>query len=102
MDVEFLPALEQARLIRDRELSPVELVDVYLDRIGRLDEKLNSFVTLIADEARLAAKTAEQSVADEDELPPFHGVPIGIKDLAETEGIRTTFSCGPLAEYVPE
>ena len=102
MDVEFLPALEQARLIRDRELSPVELVDVYLDRIGRLDEKLNSFVTLIADEARFAAKTAEKSVSDGDALPPFHGVPIGIKDLAETEGIRTTFSCGPLAEYVPE
>jgi amidase len=102
LDVEFLPALEQARLIRERVLSPVELVDTYLDRIDRLDEKLNSFVTVIADEAKLAAKAAENSVADGDELAPFHGVPIGIKDLAEVEGIRTTFSCGPLADYVPE
>jgi len=100
--VVFAPALEQARLIKRRELSPVELVDTYLDRIERLDGKLNSFVTLVVDDARGAAATAERAVLDGDDLPPFHGVPIAIKDLAETAGIRTTFSCGPLAEYVPE
>ena len=101
-DIEFLPALEQARLIRQRDLSPVELVDLYLDRIVRLDGELNTFVTLVADEARLAAVAAEKAVADGEQLAPFHGVPIGIKDLAEVQGIRTTFSCGPLSEYVPE
>jgi amidase len=101
-NVEFLPAIEQARLIRERELSPVELVDIYLDRITRLDGELNTFVTLVADDARRAAVAAEKTVADGERLAPFHGVPIGIKDLAEVQGIRTTFSCGPLAEYVPE
>jgi amidase len=101
-DVEFLPAIEQARLIRERELSPVDLVDTYLDRIDRFDGQLNTFVTLVADEARQAAVTAEKAVADGDDLPPFHGVPIGIKDLAEVRGVRTTFSCGPLADYVPD
>jgi amidase len=101
-EVDFLPALEQAKLIKSRELSPVELVDSYLERIERLDDQLNAFVTVIADEAREAARAAEKAVVDEERLQPFHGVPIAIKDLAETANIKTTFSCAPLAEYVPD
>ena len=96
--IEFLPAIEQARLIRERAVSPVELVTTYLERIELLGERLNVFVTVIADEALAAARQAEKSAA----AGPFHGVPIAIKDLAETKGIRTTFSCGPFAEYVPD
>jgi len=97
-DIEFLPAIEQARLIRERAVSPVELVTTYLERIELLDERLNAFVTVIADDALAAARQAEKNAA----AGPFHGVPIAIKDLAETKGIRTTFSCGPFAEYVPD
>lgn len=96
--IEFLPAIEQARLIRERAVSPVELVTTYLERIELLDERLNAFVTVVADDALAAARQAEKSAI----AGPFHGVPIAIKDLAETKGIRTTFSCGPFAEYVPD
>ncbi|MGH2750670.1 MAG: amidase [Actinomycetota bacterium] len=101
-DVEFLPALEQARLIRQREVSSLELVTMYLERIDLLDERLNAFVTVVGPETERAARAADLAVAHGDELPPFHGVPIAIKDLAETKGIRSTFSCEPLAEYVPD
>jgi amidase len=101
-EVAFASALDQARMIRDREVSPVELVETYLERIDILDKQLNAFVTLIGERAVEAARTAERSVTDGAELPPFHGVPIAIKDLAETKGIRTTFSCGPFGEYEPD
>lgn len=100
-DIAFLEATEQARLIREKRLSPVELLDHYIDRIERYEERLNSFVT-IADGALEEARRAEAQVAHDDELPPFHGVPISIKDLHETKGLRTTFSCRALAEFVPE
>ncbi|MGH2701930.1 MAG: amidase, partial [Actinomycetota bacterium] len=101
-ELAFASALEQARMVGDREVSPVELVQTYLERIDLLDKHLNAFVTLIAEEAIEAARAAERAVADGAELPPFHGVPIAIKDLAETKGIRTTFSCGPFGEYDPD
>jgi len=101
-DIVFLPATRQAEMIRSKELSPVELVDAYLTRIEQHDATYNSFVTVVGDAARDQAKLAEAAVARGGDLPPFHGVPISIKDLAETAGIRTTFSCRALAEYVPD
>jgi amidase len=92
--IAFLPALEQARLVRDGEVSAVELVEEYLARIERIDPELNAFVTVCVDEALAAAR---------DPAPgPFSGVPLPIKDLTETAGIRTTFSCRAFAGYVPE
>jgi amidase len=98
-ELPFLSALEQAALIRRRELSPVELVQTYLDRIERLDGELRAYVTVCGEQALADAQLAEQ--ANGGALPPFHGVPIAIKDLAATAGIRTTFSCRALADYVP-
>jgi amidase len=94
----FDPALEQAELIRSRQLSPVELVSVYLERIEELDPKLNAFVTVCEDEALVDARRAEDATG---ELPPFHGVPLPIKDLTQTAGIRTTFSSKAFAHHVP-
>jgi amidase len=89
----FLPALDQARLVRDGEVSSRELVQLYLDRIERFDDELKAYVTVVADQALSAAEAP---------LPgPFSGVPLPIKDLVETAGIRTTFSCKALADYVP-
>ncbi len=101
-DVAYLSAVRQAQLIRDKELSPVELVDEYLERIERFDDRYNSFITVVADAARAHAKEAADAVVRGDDLAPFHGVPISIKDLSETAGIRSTFSCRALAEYVPD
>ena len=72
--VAFLTATEQAELVRRGEVSPVELVETYLERIERLDPELNAYVTICADEALTAAIG---------ELPdgPFRGVPLPIKDL---------------------
>lgn len=103
MDAElaFLPAVELARMVRAKEVSPVELLDGFLERIERLDGRLNSIVTLDAERAREAARTAEASAGDAD-APPFAGVPIAIKDLHATKGLRTTFSTKSLAEHVPD
>jgi amidase len=89
----FLPALEQARLVRDGEVSSRELVQLYLERIERLDPELRAYVTVVADQALAAAESPPPG--------PFSGVPLPIKDLVETAGIRTTFSCKALADYVP-
>lgn len=98
MELAFLPATEQARLVRAREVSSVELVQLYLNRIERLDPELNSFVTIRSDEALADAGAADASAAE----APFHGVPIAIKDLTATAGIRTTYSCRAFADNVPD
>ena len=97
-ELAWATATEQADLVRRREVSPVELVETYLERIERLDPELNAFVTVCAEGARAAARAAESEPA----RGPFHGVPLPIKDLNETAGVRTTFSCRPYADYVPD
>jgi amidase len=89
----FVPALEQARLVREREVSAVELVEEYLARIERYDGELNSYVTVCGDEALAAAQAPLDG--------PFAGVPTPIKDLVDTAGIRTTYSCRAFASHVP-
>lgn len=101
-DLAFEAAVDQAKLVRRGEVSPVELVEMYLRRTEKLDDELNAFVTLAPDEALDAARAAEQKVGRGDDVPPFLGVPIAIKDLAETKGMRTTFSTKELADYVPD
>jgi len=97
-----LPALEQAAAIRRREVSPVELVEHYLDRIDRLDAQVGAFVTVTADAARAAALEAEAATGrDGAALPPLHGVPTAIKDLNLTAGVRTTFGSAVCADFVP-
>jgi amidase len=97
-ELAFAPALELAARVRTREVSPVELVELYLARIERLDPQLNSYVTVDADGALAAARVAESASPD----APFHGVPIPIKDLNETAGLRTTYSTKAYANNVPQ
>jgi len=98
MDLAFLPAIEQARLVRDKKVSAVELAELYLERIARLDPELNSFVTVCGNEALEDARVADAS-ADE---RPFRGVPIAVKDLTATAGIRTTYSSRAFADNIPD
>ena len=98
MELAFLSAVEQARLVRSGEISSTELVRHSLERIARLDPALNSFVTVCGEEALEAAALVDSSHGD----TPFRGVPIAVKDLAPTAGIRTTYSSRAYADHVPD
>jgi len=90
----FTSAVELAAAIRRRELSPVEVVDAYLERIDELDPRLNAFSHRADDEVRKAAAVAADAVVgatSPDDLPPFHGVPLPIKDLNDVAGWPTTY-----------
>jgi amidase len=101
-ELAFTPALEQAALVRAGEVSPTELVETTLQRIERLDPDLDAFLTVAADQARAAARAAEQLLHDSDDTPPFLGVPISIKDLNDTAGIRTTHGTAAWHDRVPD
>src|SRR5436305_2570104 len=102
MVADFLTIAAAARLIEKRELSPVELVDSRLDRIARLDGRLNSFIRVLADEARAAARAAEAEIAAGKYRGPLHGIPIGLKDIYETAGVATTGHSKVMQDHVPK
>ncbi|MBT3942743.1 MAG: amidase, partial [Chloroflexi bacterium] len=80
-DICFSPATEQARMVRDGEISAVELMQAHLDQIERVNPTVNAVVTLVADDALAGAADADAAQARGDELGPLHGLPAGIKDL---------------------
>jgi len=93
-DLAFAPALEQARLIRTQEISPLELVELYLQRIQQVDAQLGSYFTVMAEQAKADARAKTQQLAtvkNASELPPFFGVPISIKDLNPVAGVVCTY-----------
>lgn len=94
-------ARELAALVRSRAVSPVEVLDAHLAVIERLNLKLNAIVTLAADEARDSARAAEQAVMRGDSVGPMHGLPIGVKDVTVTAGIRTTYGSPLYKDNVP-
>ncbi len=101
-DQAFTPAFELVEQITTRAVSPVELTELYLRRIEGLDIKLNSYLTVIGDEALEAARRAEKALADGEAVGPLHGLPISVKDLEVTAGIRTTFGSLVFKDHVPE
>ncbi|MPZ70152.1 MAG: amidase [Actinobacteria bacterium] len=101
-ELAFLPATRQAELIKAGELSPVELTELYLSRIEKLDGELNAFVTVTAEGALADAARKEKQVAAGEDLPSFHGVPIPIKELDDVAGVRTTYSSRSFESHVPE
>ncbi|OLC13083.1 MAG: hypothetical protein AUH29_14470 [Candidatus Rokubacteria bacterium 13_1_40CM_69_27] len=90
-----------ARMIATKAVSPVEAVRAHLDRITALDASLRSFITVCADEALSAARRAEAELVAGRPAPALHGVPIGLKDLFNTAGVRTTGGSKILADFVP-
>ncbi len=88
-DLCYTPATELTAAIRSKKVSPVEVVNAVLARIEQLNPKLNAFCLVTADSARQAAQAAEQAIMRGETLGPLHGVPVSIKDLVITKGVRT-------------
>ncbi len=100
--LEPVPTIAEAsRLIETKALSPVELLDLCHRRIQAFDKDLNSFILVTEEHARTAARRAEADIAAGHRRGPLHGIPIGLKDIYATKGIRTTAHSRILADHVP-
>ena len=97
-----LSAVEARRLIGTKALSPVELLESCLTRIERVDGALNAVVAMDAERAREDAEAAEAMVMAGEPLDELHGLPVGVKDLQPTEGLRTTWGSLIYEDHVPE
>ena len=98
----FMPTYELRVRIAAKQVSPVEVTQLYLQRIEALDTQLNAYLTITADLALKMARDAEQAVFDGKPLGLLHGIPLSIKDLEVTKGIRTTLGCLIFEDTVPE
>ena len=97
----YLTIGQASRLIRTRQLSPVELANVFLERIDSVDGRLKSYVTLLRDAAMAEARAAEDEVSRGQYRGPLHGIPLALKDLYDTKGVRTTAQSKVLENRVP-
>src|SRR3954453_79147 len=89
-DLTMLSLEKAAELLRTRQVSPLELTRACIDRIVQLDEKLHAFIALTAASALQRAREAEREIASGDYRGPLHGIPIALKDIIDTAGVRTT------------
>jgi amidase len=97
----FLPALKVRDLIRRKAISPVEVIKTFLSRIERVNPILNAYCTVAPDLALQEAKKAEWMIMKKKDLGPLHGVPLSIKDVTLTAGIRTTFGSKLYENFIP-
>ncbi len=100
-ELHYKSVWELSGLIRDGQISPVDVVEACLSRIEATEPTLNSFITLLPEQARAAARRAEQEISAGNYRGPLHGIPVGLKDLFETAGIRTTSGTRIYDNYVP-
>lgn len=100
-DLCFTPATALARLIRQKKVSPVEVVRAVLARIERVNPRLNAYCTVAPDLALKAARAAERAVMKKQRLGPLHGIPVSIKDLTPTAGILTTWGSKIFEHHIP-
>lgn len=98
----MLTLTEAAEQVRTRRISPVELTRECLERIERLNPLLNAFITVTADLALQQARRAESEIMAGKWRGPLHGVPVAIKDLFDTAGVRTTAASNQFRERVPD
>ena len=93
---------DAAALVRDRRVTPAELTEACLARIDAVEPRLNAFVTVTADVARAQAREAGDEIAAGRYRGPLHGIPVAVKDLFATRGIRTTAGSRILADWIPD
>ena len=101
-DIVFLSLSEQARLIQTREITPTDVVQAYLDRIVQVDPQLNSYITVLSEDALRDAAVATDDIAKGNNIGPLHGIPVGIKDQIHTKGIRTSSASKHRENFVPD
>ena len=101
-ELSFAPATELARLIRSKEVSIVELVELFYRRIEEFNPRLNAYLALCPEPALEAARQAQEAVQRGESLGPLHGIPISIKDLEMTRGVPSTLGSALFRDRVPE
>jgi hypothetical protein len=97
-----LPAHELARLIREREVSAVEVMEAHVARIGRINPLVNAIVTFLPERALERARATDAAIARGDPPGPLAGLPVAHKDLVPTQGVRTTFGSPIFKDFVPD
>ncbi|MFZ2098739.1 MAG: amidase [Anaerolineales bacterium] len=102
MELTSLTLHEAADLLKKKEISPVQLTRSHLEHIQQVDQRLNSFITLTPELALQQARQAEMEIQQGNYKGPLHGIPLALKDLYETEGIRTTAGSTFFADYIPD
>ena len=102
IEICFKSAGELGPLIRDKEISPVEIIEAHLARIEETEPVLNSFITLLPEESRAAARRAEADIQAGRYRGPLHGIPVALKDLYNTAGVRTTSGSKLFDTFVPD
>ena len=100
-ELHYISAWELSGLIRDGQVSPVDVVEACLARIEETEPTLNSFITLLPEQARAAARRAEDEIGRGNYRGPLHGIPVGLKDLFNTAGVRTTSGTRIYDTYTP-
>ena len=101
MDIVFTTATELAQMIREKEVSAVEVLDAYLQQIDKYNERINAIATLDSERAKNRAIEADEALARGENWGALHGVPVTIKDTLETAGLLTTAGYPPLKNYIP-
>jgi len=101
-DIHYVSIRELSGRIQAQEISPVEVVDACLNRVDLFNQELNAFITILKKEAREQAKKAEAEIKAGQWRGPLHGIPIGIKDFYDTQGVKTTGAFQKLKDRVPE
>lgn len=100
-DLNFMSIHELSTLIRTREVSPVQVTEAYLRRTEQINGRLNAFITISGEQALASAKDSERVITAGGWLGPLHGIPVGIKDMYATAGLRTTGGSKILEKDIP-
>ncbi|MBI2847344.1 MAG: Asp-tRNA(Asn)/Glu-tRNA(Gln) amidotransferase subunit GatA [Chloroflexi bacterium] len=97
----FLTLSQLSRLVRNRDVSPLEVTKAALARIDEVNPRVNAYITILEDTALKSARDAEKAIASGNYLGPLHGVPVALKDIFWIKGVRTTAGSRILADFVP-
>ena len=101
LELYYMSAGQLSPLVESKQVSPVEILDAHLSRIEATEPVLNSFITLLPDQARAAAQRAEADIQRGNYRGPLHGIPVALKDLYHTAGVRTTSGSKLFDNFIP-
>ena len=102
MNIVFATASQLAQMIRDKEVSVVEVLNAYLNQIEKHNDRINAIATLDTERAKQRAVEADEALAKGENWGALHGVPVTIKDTIETAGLLTTAGYRELKNYIPQ